>query len=177
MEIGLGVFSTRFSTSGVSRSGPTLVPIARISVSSPIIAVILSLRFLSTTSLSRSKLLSGLPLTTGKPLRRSFASISTHSLISLRLVLASVKLNTPEVGKGMVENRLSGRADGEGVIEGGEGYEKIVELYCLHASVYVLPRLEEWNLAAEFLRYKGGINVVRKQVCLFVLFCMLSDRL
>ena len=105
--------------------------------------------------------------------QRTLSSKYLPSQVVVTLVLASMKLNTPEVGKGMVEDWLSGRADGEGVIEGGEGYEKIIELYCLH----VLPRLEEWDLAAEFLQYEGELNVVKKQVWLFALFYMLSDRL
>ena len=36
----------------------------------------------------------------------------------------------------MAEDWLSGRADGEGVIEGGEGYEKIIKLYCLHVRTF-----------------------------------------
>ena len=65
-----------------------------------------------------------------------------HSSPSSRLVLASIKLNTPEVGKGIAEDWLSGRADGEGVIEGGEGYEKIIELYCLHVRSSAFGRVE-----------------------------------
>ena len=71
-----------------------------------------------------------------------------------------MKLNAPEVGKGMIEEWLATRGDPEVVTEGSDGYEKIIELYCLH----LLPRLEEWDLAAEFLQYEGGLEVVKKQV-------------
>jgi len=84
-----------------------------------------------------------------------------------------MKLNAPEVGKGMVEDWLSGRDDPESVLEGDDGYEKIIELYCLH----LLPRLEEWDLAAEFLKYEGELDVAKKQVRLFVSFCMFYNRL
>lgn len=81
------------------------------------------------------------------------------------LVLASMKLNVPEVGKGMVEDWLSGRGDPEEGSSGDEdGYEKIIELYCLH----LLPRLEEWDLASEFLQYEGELHTANKQVRLLV---------
>lgn len=80
------------------------------------------------------------------------------------LVIACLKLNVPEVGKGVVEHWLSGRGGlEENVPEGDGGYEKIIELYCLH----ILPRLEEWSLAAEFLQYEGELDDTKKQVCLF----------
>jgi hypothetical protein len=93
--------------------------------------------------------------------------------VVVTLVLASMKLNAPEVGKGMVEDWLSGRGDPEGVVEGDDGYEKIIELYCLH----LLPRLEEWGLAAEFLQYEGELDIAKKQVRLRISFYMFSGRL
>lgn len=102
----------------------------------------------------------------GAGLQRSLSSRYLPSQVVVTLVLASMKLNAPEVGKGMVEDWLAVRGDPEAVVEGGDGYEKILELYCLH----LLPRLEEWDLAAEFLQYEGGLDVARKQVRLFVPF-------
>ena len=92
--------------------------------------------------------------------------------VVVTLILASMKLNAPEVGKGMVEDWLSGRGDPESVLEGDDGYERIIELYCLH----LLPRLEEWDLAAEFLQYEGELGVTKKQVRLSISFYMLYDR-
>jgi hypothetical protein len=92
--------------------------------------------------------------------------------VIVTLVLASMKLNAPEVGKGIVEDWLSGRGDPEEVLEGGDGYEKIIELYCLH----LLPRLEEWDLAAEFLQYEGELDAAKKQVRPCISLCTLSDR-
>ena len=103
--------------------------------------------------------------------QRSLSSRYLPPQLVVTLVLASMKLNAPEVGKGIVEDWLSVRDDPEAVIEGGDGYEKIVELYCLH----LLPRLEEWDLATEFLRYEGELDVVKRQVRP-LLHSMLSDR-
>jgi len=92
--------------------------------------------------------------------QRILSSRYLPSQVVVTLVLASMKLNAPEVGKVMVEDWLSARGDPEVVVEGGDGYEKIIELYCLH----LLPRLEEWGLAAEFLQYEGELDLVKKQV-------------
>lgn len=94
--------------------------------------------------------------------------------VIVTLVLASMKLNVPEVGKGMVEDWLSGRGDLEKASsEDEDGYEKIVELYCLE----LLPRLEEWDLAAEFLQYEGELNTAKKQVRFLISFPTFSDYL
>lgn len=92
--------------------------------------------------------------------QKSLSSRYLPSQVVVTLILASMKLNAPEVGKGMVEDWLSVRGDPEVVAEGGDGYEKIIELYCLH----LLPRLDEWDLATEFLQYEGELDVVKKQV-------------
>ena len=78
------------------------------------------------------------------------------------LVLASMKFNVPEVGRGeMVEDWFSGRGNPEeGSSEDEDGYEKIIELCCHH----LLPRLDEWDLAAEFLQHEGELNMAKKQV-------------
>ena len=103
--------------------------------------------------------------------QRSLNSRYLPQQVLVTLVLASMKLNSPEVGKGMVEDWLSGRGDPEGVLEGGDDYEKIIELYCLH----LLPRLEEWDLAAVFLQYEGELDVVKKQVRPHISFRVLSN--
>ncbi|KZT02282.1 uncharacterized protein LAESUDRAFT_738864 [Laetiporus sulphureus 93-53] len=67
--------------------------------------------------------------------------------ILVTLVLASLKLGCTQVGRGMVEEWLARRGGEEGA-EDAEGYAKVLELYCLH----VLPRLEEWDYAEEFIQ-------------------------
>ena len=104
--------------------------------------------------------------------QRSLSARYLPPQVVVTLILASMKLNAPEVGKGIVEDWLSGRGDPEGVLDGGDGYEKIIELYCLH----LLPRLEEWDLAADFLQYEGELDVAEKQVRPSISFCVLSDR-
>jgi hypothetical protein len=42
----------------------------------------------------------------------------------------------------------------------GDEYEKVLELYCLH----ILPRLEQWDYAKEFLQYEGELLVDRREV-------------
>ncbi|KIJ39797.1 hypothetical protein M422DRAFT_49502 [Sphaerobolus stellatus SS14] len=39
-----------------------------------------------------------------------------------------------------------------------EGYEKVLEVYCLH----VLPRLDDWEYAREFLRYENELAEVKR---------------
>lgn len=104
--------------------------------------------------------------------QRALSSRYLPPPVIVTLVLASMKLNAPEVGKGMVEDWLSGRGDPEDAgSEDEDGYEKIIELYCLH----LLPRLEEWGLAAEFLQYEGELDTAKKQVRLLISFLVLVD--
>lgn len=87
------------------------------------------------------------------------AFLPTQVLITL--VLASMKLGVPDVGRGIVEDWLARRdADQNAASEEGEGYDKVIELYCLH----ILPRLEEWDYATEFLQYEGQLESVRRHV-------------
>ncbi|KAG8738964.1 hypothetical protein FRC10_006296 [Ceratobasidium sp. 414] len=89
--------------------------------------------------------------------------------VLVALVLASLKLGCPQVGRGMIEDWLANRdplgpsVDGEcsGAARGGEreGYEKVVEVYCLH----VLPRLNEWDYAKDFLGSEMEMTPVKRQ--------------
>ncbi|KAF8529863.1 hypothetical protein JB92DRAFT_2860120 [Gautieria morchelliformis] len=80
------------------------------------------------------------------------------SQILVTLVLASIKLGCAQVGREMIEDWLSLRnhsgaennRDQKRAKDDAEGYEKVLETYCLH----VLPRLEDWEYAREFLRYE-----------------------
>lgn len=73
--------------------------------------------------------------------------------VLVALVLASLKLDCPQVGRGMIEDWLANRdplgsgVNSENLEEEREGYEKVMEVYCLH----VLPRLDEWDYAKDFL--------------------------
>ncbi|KAF9778914.1 hypothetical protein BJ322DRAFT_461511 [Thelephora terrestris] len=104
--------------------------------------------------------------------QRSLSSRYLPPQVVVTLILASLKLNAPEVGKGMIEDWLSGRGGPEENVSGGDdSYEKIIELYCLH----ILPRLEEWNLSSEYLQYEGELDAAKKQVRPSISFRPLSD--
>ncbi|KAG9095014.1 hypothetical protein FRC06_010227 [Ceratobasidium sp. 370] len=89
--------------------------------------------------------------------------------VLVALVLASLKLDCPQVGRGMIEDWLANRdplgpsvdAESSGAARSGEreGYEKVVEVYCLH----VLPRLNEWDYAKDFLDSEMEMTPVKRQ--------------
>ncbi|KAG8863067.1 hypothetical protein FRB96_009247 [Tulasnella sp. 330] len=89
--------------------------------------------------------------------------------ILVSLVLASLKLNCPQVGRGMVEEWLARRPiplpgsnvnghtiNGKGIGEDTDdaGYAKVIDVYCLH----VLPRLADWEYGMEFLKYEVDLH-------------------
>lgn len=43
----------------------------------------------------------------------------------------------------------------------GQGYQKVLELYCLQ----ILPKLEQWDYAREFLEYEGELLSNAREVC------------
>ncbi|KAJ3528204.1 hypothetical protein NM688_g8026 [Phlebia brevispora] len=81
--------------------------------------------------------------------------------ILVTLILASIKLGCPTVGKGIIEDWLA-RKNPEVLSsdEGHLGYIKVLELYCLH----ILPRLEEWDFAQDFLQYERELDEGVKRV-------------
>ncbi|GAB1521881.1 hypothetical protein RhiTH_004980 [Rhizoctonia solani] len=90
--------------------------------------------------------------------------------VLVALVLASLKLDCPQVGRGMVDDWLANRDSlglgseagsrkGVKAEEEREGYEKAVEVYCLH----VLPRLSEWEYAKEFLESELEMRPSKRQ--------------
>jgi hypothetical protein len=82
------------------------------------------------------------------------------SKILITLVLSSLKLDCAPVGKGMLEEWLTRRGQYDGVDKDEEGYEKVLEIYCLH----LLPRLEQWDYAKEFLQYEEELPPERREV-------------
>lgn len=73
--------------------------------------------------------------------------------IAVTLVSAGVKLGCSEVSRGLIEDWLAHRIPDDSE-EGRKGYAKILELYCLQ----VLPRLEEWQYAEDFLAYERELD-------------------
>ena len=59
----------------------------------------------------------------------------------------TLKIDAPDVGRLVME-------DSE------EGYEKTLELYTLH----IVPKLERWEYAKEFLEYESELTSQRQEV-------------
>ena len=83
--------------------------------------------------------------------------------ILVTLVLSSLKLDSPEVARGMIEDWLAKHGQ---EIDAGDpkGYAKVLELYCLH----VLPRLQDWEYAEDFLTYERELLPDVRQVRVFL---------
>lgn len=64
----------------------------------------------------------------------------------------------------MIEDWLAKRGQFSEYNSDIEGYEKVLDIYCLH----VLPRLEEWDYAKEFLQYESELPHGNRNVCLSV---------
>lgn len=73
---------------------------------------------------------------------------------------SSLKVNCPAAGREIIEDWLSNRGQYDFIPSTGEAYEKVLELYCLH----ILPRLEEWDYAKEFLTYEAELPPSKKTV-------------
>lgn len=91
--------------------------------------------------------------------------------ILVTLVLASLKLECPEVGRSMIEDWLAqqdpiNQRHQRHSAADREGYKRVVELFCLH----VLPRLQDWEYAQEFLEYEQELPPDTRSVRLFFLF-------
>ncbi|KAF9563214.1 hypothetical protein CPC08DRAFT_706140 [Agrocybe pediades] len=80
------------------------------------------------------------------------------------LIYCSLKLDASDVGRIMVEDWLAHREphyslDDQSSNVETEGYVKVLDLYCLH----ILPRLEQWEYAKEFLEYESEMPSHRRQ--------------
>jgi len=94
------------------------------------------------------------------PTSQKTSSAFLPSQVLITLVLSSMKLDCPEVGRLIIEDWLGKRGQLDESAENGEGYEKVLDMYCLH----VLPRLEEWDYAKEFLQYERELPQERRTV-------------
>ena len=87
------------------------------------------------------------------------------SQVLTTLVYCSLKLDAPDVGRVIIEDWIA-RREPRYTLDSREGegdvYEKILELYCLH----ILPKLEQWDYAKEFLQYESELSPLRREVCL-----------
>ena len=85
------------------------------------------------------------------------------------LVYCTLKIDAPDVGRIVIEDWLARRPHyslerSPEKLEGG-GYEKTLELYTLH----ILPKLEQWDYAKEFLEYESELTSQRREVKFFML--------
>ncbi|KAI0822501.1 hypothetical protein BC628DRAFT_1327051 [Trametes gibbosa] len=91
------------------------------------------------------------------PQKPSSAFLPAQILVTL--VLASLKIDCNDVGRSIIEDWLA-RHGQEDVPDDSKGYAKVLELYCLH----VLPRLQDWDYAEDFLTYERELPLdVRQQ--------------
>lgn len=97
------------------------------------------------------------------PKQRSPKASFLPAQILVPLVLSSLKLHCPDVARSMIEDWLALRETVESTRADSEGYERVVELFCLH----VLPRIHEWEYAQEFLEYESELPDETREVCSF----------
>ncbi|KAF8805431.1 hypothetical protein BYT27DRAFT_7169561 [Phlegmacium glaucopus] len=79
------------------------------------------------------------------------------------LVYCTLKIDAPDIGRVVIEDWLARREphyslDPPAEPE-GDGYEKTLELYTLH----ILPKLEQWEYAKEFLEYESELPSQRRE--------------
>ncbi|KAG6886527.1 hypothetical protein C0992_003561 [Termitomyces sp. T32_za158] len=88
---------------------------------------------------------------------RSIANpIYLPTQVLITLIYSSLRLDTPDFGRVIIEDWLSKRdvpPNGQDTESSGV-YEKVLELYCLQ----ILPKLEQWDYAQEFLEYEGELS-------------------
>lgn len=96
------------------------------------------------------------------PADRSQAPSSAFlpSQILVTVVLSSLKLDCPTIARGIIEDWLA-KYGQEGTPADPDGYGKVLELYCLH----VLPRLQDWDYAEDFLKYERELPSNIREVC------------
>jgi hypothetical protein len=79
------------------------------------------------------------------------------------LVYSSLKIDAPDVGRVVIEDWLACREPNyslEPQESEGNVYAKVLDLYCLQ----VLPKLEQWDYAKEFLDYEGELPTQHREV-------------
>ncbi|KAJ7502875.1 hypothetical protein B0H11DRAFT_1712242 [Mycena galericulata] len=81
------------------------------------------------------------------------------SPVILTLVYSSLKLDAPDAGRAVLEDWLATRQYSPAPDE-HTNYRKAVEAYCL----YVLPKLEQWEYAREFLDYESELPSDAREV-------------
>ena len=97
--------------------------------------------------------------------------------VLLTLVYSSIKMNCNDSGRYMIEEWLVCREplllpDSISVgARDGDNYEKVLDTYCLQ----ILPNLEQWDYAHEFLEHETELPHDARQVCYLRLFVRLRS--
>ncbi len=98
-------------------------------------------------------------LTLFTPLNGSSKTLATFNVIYIpppvinTLVYATIKLNSPDVGRVVIEEWLA-RRDVYTSPAQSEAYKKLLAIYCLQ----ILPALDQWDYAKEFLDYESELS-------------------
>ncbi|KAG6865186.1 hypothetical protein C0991_004629 [Blastosporella zonata] len=99
-----------------------------------------------------------LALFTPKQEQSNPSSMYLPTQVIITLIYSSLRLDAPDFGRIIIEDWLSKRDilhTGQDEDASGSGYEKVLELYCLQ----ILPKLEQWQYAQEFLEYEGELSL------------------
>ncbi|KAG6919169.1 hypothetical protein DXG01_008467 [Tephrocybe rancida] len=107
--------------------------------------------------------LHGRSLSLFTPKHSNANSMYLPTQVLITLIYSSLRLGAPDYGRIIIEDWLSRRDVSPSVQEkeaSGGGYGKIIELYCLQ----ILPKLEQWEYAQEFLEYEGELPVNTREV-------------
>ena len=90
----------------------------------------------------------------------SSAAYLPYQVIST-LVYCTLKIDAPDIGRVVIEDWLARREPHYSPEDlEGDGYAKTLELYTLH----ILPKLEQWDYAKEFLEYENELTSQRREV-------------
>lgn len=101
--------------------------------------------------------------TPSNPPQKPSSSFLPHQILHA-LVFSSLKLGCHDVGRRMIEDWLARRPQALSA-EGRSGYTKVLNLYILE----VLPRLDEWEYAQDFLQYEGELDAEVRRVSISAL--------
>ncbi|KAK2465801.1 hypothetical protein APHAL10511_002345 [Amanita phalloides] len=100
----------------------------------------------------------------GTPRRAVHSAAFLPPQVCITLVYSSIKLDCYDSAQSIIEEWLARRdplSPPDSVLSSeGDKYEKVMELYCLH----ILPNLEQWDYAREFLDHETELaEVVREK--------------
>ncbi|KAI0091266.1 hypothetical protein BDY19DRAFT_991834 [Irpex rosettiformis] len=107
--------------------------------------------------------------TPSSPPQKPLSVFVPHQVLTT-LILSSIKLESYDIGRGIIEDWLARRTQ-DSSKDGYLGYSKVIELYCLH----VLPKLEEWEYAQDFLEYERELKDSTRENMKYTLRTMFQE--